>query len=89
MSDYYKIIFPFESMKQLLPDISYDKFVDYMFKEGTSDMEYYSYLHKNNMIELSELNRETMSEIILEVYDDFHERTLRFKCIYDSDNEVG
>jgi len=73
----------------LLPDISYDKFTEYMFDSGSSDVEYNKYLGDNNMVELTDFNSQTTDEIVLIVEDSFMGRVLKFKCVYDSDNDVS
>ena len=75
------------------PDISYDKFVELMWSKGienihgTSDIDYYDYLRRNNMMEVTDLNSQTTPEIELIIEEDWSGRVLKFKCIYDSDNE--
>ncbi len=82
------------------PDISYDNYVyqtmpfeeqEKHFFNGTKnvayDIAYYQYLRRNNMMELTDLNSETTSEITLIIEDDFSGRVLKFKCVYDSDND--
>jgi len=77
-----KLVFP-DGTEFKLPDISYDKFVETLFKEGSSDTEYEKYLRENNMHELTSFNYEALKEAILVVSDS--EKTLKFKCFYNSD----
>ena len=70
-----------------LPDISYEKFTEYMFKSGSSDVEYDKYLRENNMQDLTDFNSESTCEITLIVEQPYRGRVLKFKCIYDSDND--
>ena len=75
------------------PDISYDKFLEFMWSKGienihgTSDIDYYDYLRRNNMMKVTDLNFQTTPEIELIIEEDWSGRVLKFKCIYDSDNE--
>ena len=70
----------------VLPDISYDQFcVSDLYKNGDSELAYYAYLKENNMIELSNYNDQTvLPELELLLHDDFHDRFIVFKPIYDS-----
>lgn len=70
-----------------LPDISYEKFTEYMFEVGGSDVEYDKYLRENNMKELTDFNGESTGEITLIVEQPYIGRVLKFKCVYDSDND--
>lgn len=70
-----------------LPDISYEKFTKYIFKLGLSDVEYNKYCIKNNMKDLTDFNSKSTGEIELIVEQPYRERVLKFKCIYDSDND--
>ena len=70
-----------------LPDISYEKFTEHMFKSGGSDIEYDKYLHENNMKELTDFNGESTDEITLIVEQSYRGRVLKFRCVYDSDND--
>lgn len=83
-----------------LPDISYEKFTEHMFS-GTallckssasrygsvSDIEYDKYCRENNMKELTDFNSESTGEITLIVEQPYRGRVLKFRCIYDSDND--
>ena len=69
------------------PDISYEKFVKYIFANGSSDIEYDKYLYDNNMKELSDFNGEATSEITLVLEQPYRGRVLKFRCVYDSDND--
>jgi hypothetical protein len=69
-----------------LPDISYNKFTEYMFKVGTSDTEYTSYLRENKMKELTDFN-DSVFDLKLVVESKFGDRKLIFKCVYDSEEE--
>jgi hypothetical protein len=70
-----------------LPDISYEKFTEHMFKSGCSDVEYDKYCRENNMKELTDFNGESTGEITLIVEQPYRGRVLKFRCIYDSDND--
>ncbi len=70
-----------------LPDISYEKFTEHMFSGGGSDIEYDKYCRENNMKELTDFNGEATSEITLIVEQPYRGRVLKFRCIYDSDND--
>ena len=70
------------------PDISYDRFVDdpRLYKTGSSDVEYDKYMHKHNMAFITDINSEAMrDEIVLVIKNEYRNRVLKFKCIYDSD----
>ena len=84
--DVIKIKFE-EGDEYILPDISYDKFTEYMFVSGSSDIEYGKYLRENNMVELTDFNSESTHEITLVVEQEWRGRVLSFKCVYDSDND--
>lgn len=84
--DDIKIIFK-EGGLSLLPDISYERFKEFMFKSGGSDVEYEKYLREKGMMDLSDLNSETTCEIVLLVEQKWRGRVLRFKCTYDSDDD--
>lgn len=71
------------------PDMSYDKFVDHMFTQSSSDVEYDKYLRENNMVNLTDFNGESTGEITLIIEQSNRGRVLKFKCIYDSDNDEG
>lgn len=70
-----------------LPDISYEKYVEYFFENGDSTIDYVKYCIDNNMIELSDFNGESTSEITLIIEQPYRERVIKFKCVYDSDND--
>ena len=70
-----------------LPDISYEKFTEHMFESDGSDVEYDKYLLENNMKELTDFNGESTSEITLIVEQPYRGRVLKFKCVYDSNND--
>jgi hypothetical protein len=70
-----------------LPDISYEKFTELMFESGSSDLEYAEYCRENNMKDLSDFNGESTGEITLVVEQPYRGRVLKFRCIYDSDND--
>lgn len=70
-----------------LPDISSEKFNEFMFKSGSNDVEYEKYKHENRMIELTDFNSQTTDEITLVIEQSWRGRVLKFKCVYDSDND--
>jgi len=70
-----------------LPDISYEKFTEYMFKGGSSDVEYDKYCRDNNMKDLTDFNSQSTGEVTLIVEQPYRGRVLKFRCIYDSDND--
>jgi hypothetical protein len=70
-----------------LPDISSEKFDEFIFKGGSNDVEYEKYKRENGMIELSDFNSQTTDEITLVVAESWRGRVLKFKCVYDSDND--
>jgi len=71
-----------------LPDISYDKFVNSeLYKSGSSDVEYDKYLRENGMKELSDFNSESTNEITLIDEQPYRGRVLKFRLVYDSDND--
>jgi hypothetical protein len=70
-----------------LPDISYEKFSEYIFKDGCLDTEYNKYLRENEMAKLTDFNPESTRKITLIVEQPCHGRFLKFKCTYDSDND--
>jgi hypothetical protein len=72
-----------------LPDISYEKFTEHMFESGSSDVEYDKYCRENNMKDLTDFNSESTSEITLIVEQPYRGRVLKFRCIYDSDNDAN
>jgi hypothetical protein len=70
-----------------LPDISSEKFDKFMFNSGSNDVEYEKYKSEHGMKELTDFNSQTTDEITLVVEQSFRGRVLRFKCVYDSDND--
>jgi hypothetical protein len=85
--DDIKIVFP-DGQEFKFPDISFDKFEELMFKEGSSDVAYNEYLRDNDMSILTDFNNESTGEIRLVVKNEGRGRELHFKCIYDSDNST-
>ncbi len=69
------------------PDISSDKFDEFMFKSGCNDVEYENYKRENGMRELTDFNSQSTDEITLVVEQPWRGRVLKFKCVYDSDND--
>lgn len=77
-----------EGIQGILPDISYDRFVKTdLYQAGGSDIAYDEYLKENNMIDLIEFNSQTTGDVELIVESENRGRILKFKCIYDSDND--
>ncbi len=74
-------------MKARLPDISYDHFTEFLFKQGVSDSEYDKYLRDNNMKYLTDFNSESTEEIELIIENSGRNRVLKYRCYYDSDND--
>lgn len=70
-----------------LPDISSEKFDEFMWGSGDSEFEYEKYKRENRMIELTDFNSQTTDEITLVVEQSWRGRVLKFKCVYDSDND--
>lgn len=71
-----------------LPDISYKKFIESdLYKTGSSDVEYAKYLRDNGMAELSDFNSQSTNEITLIDEEPYRGRVLKFKLIYDSEND--
>lgn len=70
-----------------LPDISSEKFDEFMWENGSNDVEYEKYKRENGMIELTDFNSQTTDEITLVVEQSWRGRVLKFKCVYDSDND--
>ena len=81
-----KIIFD-NGIEYMLPDVSYEKFSEYIFDCGCSDVEYDNYCRKNNMKSLTDFNGESTNEITLVIEQPYRGRVLKFKCVYDSDND--
>ena len=71
-----------------LPDISFEKFSELMFEGGCDDVEYEKYCRENNMKHLTDFNSESTGEITLIVEQPYRGRVLKFRCVYDSDNDV-
>lgn len=76
-----------DGIEYRFPDISYEKFTEHVFKSGSSDIEYDKYCRDNNMKNLTDFNSESTSEITLIAEQPYRRRVLKFKCIYDSDND--
>ena len=72
-----------------LPDISYEKFEEYMHnpEDGDSEVAYNKYLRKNGMCEMTDLDNQSTSELTLILEQPYRGRVLKFKCIYDSDSD--
>ena len=70
-----------------LPDISSEKFDEFIWENGSNDVEYEKYKRENGMIELTDFNSQTTDEITLVVEQSWRGRVLKFKCVYDSDND--
>lgn len=77
-----KIIFDDGEVRKL-PDVSYEVFMEHMFKEGSSDIEYSKYLRDNMMHELDSFSSESLlkSTLVFEC----NGRVIKFNCVYDSD----
>ena len=58
-----------------------------MFESGSSDVEYNKYCRENNMMDLTDFNSESTGEITLILEKSSRGRVLKFRCIYDSDND--
>ena len=50
-----------------LPDISSEKFDEFIWEGGSNDIEYENYKRENGMIELTDFNSQTTNEITLVV----------------------
>ncbi len=70
-----------------LPDISSEKFGEFICEIGSNDVEYEKYKRENGMVELTDFNSETTDEITLVIEQSWRGRVLKFKCVYDSDND--
>jgi hypothetical protein len=70
-----------------LPDISSEKFDEFMWESGSNDIEYENYKRERGMVELTDFNSQTTDEITLVVEQSWSGRVLKFKCVYDSDND--
>ena len=82
-----KILFD-DGAEYRLPDISYDKFENSeLYQRGSSDVEYDKYLRDNGMKELSDFNSESTNEITLIDEQPYRGRVLKFRLVYDSDND--
>lgn len=88
LSNTIKIVFD-DGEEYRIPDISYDKFMDFMFKsgDGFSDVAYEKYLHENGMKDLTDFNKESTGEITLIAEHPYRGRVLKFRLIYDSDSD--
>ncbi|MFW1875314.1 hypothetical protein ACG9XQ_18620, partial [Acinetobacter baumannii] len=58
-----------------------------LYKSGASDLEYETYLKDNKMFDLTDFNSQSIHDIELIVENKNRGRVLKFKCIYDSDND--
>lgn len=77
-----------DKIHSTLPDISYERFVKTeLYESGESDIAYGEYLRENNMVDLTDFNSESTGDIELIVEDQNRGRVLKFKCVYDSDND--
>lgn len=47
-----------DKTEYLLPDISYEKFFQYMFEFGSSDIAYQKYLNENEMIDIFDIDKD-------------------------------
>lgn len=73
-----------------LPDMSYDSFIESKhYKSGDSVVEYDAFLKRYNMIDLTNYNSQSTEYIELVVENPNRGRVLKFKCIYDSDNDAS
>jgi hypothetical protein len=70
-----------------LPDISSEKFGEFICEIDSNDVEYEKYKRENGMVELTDFNSETTDEITLVIEQSWRGRVLKFKCVYDSDND--
>jgi len=87
MSTIIKIKFD-DGSEHKLPDVSYNKFLNYIFEDGMSDIAWENYLKNNNMVDIVDYNSDATKEMTLIVENKETERILKFKCIYDSDSEL-
>ncbi len=87
----YTIIIPNDDFNSgcKLPDISADKFKEYVPYSGASDIEYDKYKTKNKMKDITDFDGETIKELSLVLEDGFRQRRIVFKAIYDSEWETG
>ena len=74
-------------MGMQLPDISYEKFLELLYKSGCSDIEYDNYLRNNRMTELTNFSKEGIEDLTLVIEQPYRGRVLKFKCVYDSDGD--
>ena len=72
---------------QRFPDISAQRYEEYMFKSGVSDSEYKKYLRENNMQNITDYNPDGVEELYLVLEDGLRQRRIIFKSVYDSDRE--
>jgi hypothetical protein len=71
-----------------LPDISYNMFSNFVLSGYVeSEKDYYDYLHKKKMIEITDLNADAVGDMLLMYEDGFTQRRVVFKAIYDSDRD--
>lgn len=71
-----------------LPDLSYNQFINSeYFMGGSSDIEYDMYLKEHNMVELTDFNNDAINEITLIDEQPHRGRVLKFKLVYDSNND--
>ena len=76
------------NIRGTLSDISYDRFIKTdLYQSGSSDMAYDEYLRENNMVDLTDFNSQSTGDIELIVESENRGRVLKFKCVYDSDND--
>lgn len=77
-----------DGLEYRLPDMSYDKFKEsHYYKSGSSDLEYDKYLADGNMTELSDFNSDSTNKITLIDEQPYRGRVLKFRLVYDSDND--
>ena len=82
-----KILFD-DGSEYRLPDLSYEKFKDSkLYVSGESNIEYERYCRENGMKELSDFNSQSTNEITLIDEQPYRGRVLKFKLVYDSDND--
>lgn len=71
--------------EEKFPDISYEKFVELVFTQGTSDTEYENYLRDAGMIELTDFNSETTGDLQIIVEREFDGRRMVLEVVEDSE----
>jgi len=77
------------------PDISFEMWEELVYEKnpeiflhvGDSEYCYGRYLKSKNMVNLSDFNSQTTNEITLVMEQKYRGRVLKFRCVYDSDNE--